>query len=102
MIRTSVSQLANFMIAMMNRGRFGETRLLRQETVAEMLGGCERGLGWFKSGSYWGHEGGDPGCSTEMLLDPKRKIGLIMFANADVDLKQIKAVLVAEAEQGTV
>jgi CubicO group peptidase (beta-lactamase class C family) len=102
MIRTSVSQLANFMIAMMNRGRFGETRLLKQETVAEMLGGCERGLGWFKSGSYWGHDGGDPGCSTEMLLDPKRKIGLIMFANADVDLKQIKAVLVAEAEQATV
>lgn len=101
MIRTSVSQLANFMIAMMNRGRFCEARLLKQETVAEMLGGGERGLGWLKSGSYWGHDGGDPGCSTEMLLDPKRKIGLIIFANADVDLKQIKAALVAEAEQGT-
>jgi CubicO group peptidase (beta-lactamase class C family) len=102
MIRTSVSQLANFMIAMMNRGRFGEGRLLKQETVAEMLGGWERGLGWLKSGSYWGHDGVDPGCSTEMLLDPKRKIGLIIFANADVDLKRIKAILVTEAEQGTV
>jgi CubicO group peptidase (beta-lactamase class C family) len=102
MVRTSISQLSNFMIAMMNRGQFGQAQLLRQETVDEMLGGCGRGLGWFKSGSYWGHDGGDPGCSSELLLDPRKKTGVIIVANADVDLKPVKSLLVAEAEQGTV
>ena len=100
MVRTSASQLANFMIAMMNGGRFGADRVLREETVAEMLDGNERGLGWFKSGDYWGHDGNDPGCSTEMMFDPKRKVGLIILANAQVNLEQVKVLLIAEAEQG--
>jgi CubicO group peptidase (beta-lactamase class C family) len=100
MVRTSASQLANFMIAMMNGGRFGADRVLREETVAEMLDGSERGLGWFKSGDYWGHDGNDPGCSTEMMFDPKRKVGLIILANAQVNLEQVKVLLIAEAEQG--
>ena len=54
-----------------------ETRLLNEETVDEMLAQKEQGLGWFKTGDYWGHDGGDPGCSTEMMFNPKTKIGLI-------------------------
>ena len=100
MVRTSASQLANFMIAMMNGGRFGADRLLREETVAEMLNGHGRGLGWFKSGHHWGHDGNDPGCSTEMMFDPKRKVGLIILANAQVNLEQVKVLLMTEAEQG--
>jgi len=100
MVRTSASQLANFMIAMMNGGRFGADRLLRDETVAEMLNGHGRGLGWFKSGHHWGHDGNDPGCSTEMMFDPKRKVGLIILANAQVNLEQVKVLLMTEAEQG--
>jgi len=100
MVRTSACQLANFMIAMMNGGRFGADRVLREETVAEMLYGTERGLAWFKSGDYWGHDGNDPGCSTEMMFDPKRKVGLIILANARVNLEQVKALLMTEAEQG--
>ena len=101
MIRTSVKQLANFMIAMMNGGRFDETRLLNEETVNEMFAQDEQGLGWFKTGHYWGHDGGDPGCSTEMMFNPKSKIGFIIFANADVELKQVNALLMAKAEKRT-
>ena len=100
MVRTSVTQLANFMIAMMNGGRFGADRVLREQTVAEMLDGNERGLGWLKYGDYWGHDGEDPGCSTEMMFDPKRKVGLIILANANVNLEQVKARLMAKAEHG--
>jgi CubicO group peptidase (beta-lactamase class C family) len=100
MIRTSVNQLAKFMIAMMNGGRFEETQLLKEETVDEMLSYERQGLGWLKTGDYWGHDGGDPGCSTEMLFNPKTKVGFIVFANADVELKRVKALLKAKAEEG--
>ena len=61
----------------------------------------EQGLGWFKTGDYWGHDGGDPGCSTEMMFNPKTKVGFIIFANADVELKQVNALLMAKAEKKT-
>jgi CubicO group peptidase (beta-lactamase class C family) len=99
MVRTSVNQLANFMIAMMNGGRFGETQLLEEETVKEMLPDKGAGLAWFRSGDYWGHDGSDPGCATEMMFSPRTKVGLIVFANTDVELKQVKALLRAKAEE---
>lgn len=98
MVRTSVSQLANFMIAMMNGGRFEKTQLLKAETVGEMLA---EELAWFKTGRYWGHDGGDPGCSTEMMFDPAAKAGFIIFANADVKLKRVTSLLMAKAEETT-
>jgi CubicO group peptidase (beta-lactamase class C family) len=98
MVRTSVMQLANFMIAMMAGGRFGKAQLLDAGTVDEMLPQSGQGLGWFKTGDYWGHDGGDPGCATLMLLDLKSKTGLVMFANAHVELKQVKTLLMDKAE----
>jgi CubicO group peptidase (beta-lactamase class C family) len=98
MVRTSVKQLANFVVAMMNGGRFEETQVLKEATVSEMF--VQR-LGWFRSGGYWGHDGSDPGCSTEVTLNPKTKVGLIIFANADIELNWIKALLLAKAEGKT-
>lgn len=100
MVRTSIHQLANFMIAMMNGGRFRGARLLEERTVEEMLSG--KGLCWFRSGDYWGHDGSDPGCETEMLFNPTTKVGFIIFANAEASLKQVKAFLRAEAEGASV
>ena len=99
MVRTSVNQLANFMIAMMNGGRFDGAQLLREETVNEMLSG--KGLCWFRNGDYWGHGGGDPGCVTEIMFNPKTKVGFIVFANAAADLQQVMALLEAKAEDAT-
>ena len=101
MVRSSVHQLANFMIAMMNGGRFDKIQLLKEETVNEMLTGKEQGLAWFKTGDYWGHDGSDPGCSTEMMFNPRTKVGFIIFATADVELNQMKALLMAKAEKKT-
>ena len=99
MVRTSVNQLANFMIAMMNGGRFEGAQLLKEETVEEMLSG--KGLCWFRAGDYWGHDGSDPGCETEMQFNPKTRVGFIIFANAEANLKPIKALLKAKAESGS-
>jgi CubicO group peptidase (beta-lactamase class C family) len=99
MVRTSVVQLANFMIAMLNGGRFGRARLLGQETVNEMFSG--KGLCWFRSGDCWGHDGRDPGCATEMMFNLETRVGFIIFANAEADLKQVKALLKSKAEGAT-
>jgi CubicO group peptidase (beta-lactamase class C family) len=98
MVRTSVNQLANFAIAMMNEGRFGQSRLLQADTVKEMLPDRGPGLAWFRSGPYWGHDGGDPGCSTELLFDPRAKVGVIVFANTDVELGLVKGLLRTKGE----
>jgi CubicO group peptidase (beta-lactamase class C family) len=96
MVRTSVNQLAKFMIAMMN----GDTRLLKRETVSEMLHGKEQGLCWCKTDGYWGHDGNDPGCSTEMMFDLETKVGFIVFANVDTDdLEDVRDFLEDEAEE---
>jgi len=96
MVRTSVTQLANFIIAIMNGGRFEETQVLKEPTVNEML---TQKLGWLKTGDYWGHDGSDPGCSTEVWFSPKTKVGLIVFANTDIELTWVKAFLLAKAEE---
>ena len=93
MVRTSVNQLAKFLIALMN----GDARLLGTETLSEMLGDKEQGLGWYKIGDQWGHDGSDPGCSTEMIFDPETRIGSIVFANADAELDEVRPLLMAEA-----
>jgi len=99
MLRTSVAQLANFMIAMMNGGRFGQTQLLAKQTVREMLSGKKQGLAFYKTDDFWGHDGGDPGCSTQMLFDPRDRIGFIIFANADAELDDVVDLLDDEAEE---
>jgi CubicO group peptidase (beta-lactamase class C family) len=96
MVRTSVNQLANFMIAVMNGGQFEETQVLKEGTVNEML---TQRLGWFRTGDYRGHDGSDPGCSTEVTLNPKTKVGLIIFANADIKLNWVKALLLGKVEK---
>jgi CubicO group peptidase (beta-lactamase class C family) len=94
MVRTSVNQLANFMIAMMNGGRFEGAQLLKEETVKEMLSGG--GICWSRSGDDWGHDGGDPGCETELLFNPDTRVGLIISANAEANLKPVRALLKAK------
>jgi len=101
MIRTSVSQLANFLIAMMNGGRFSGAQFLKEATVREMLRGEEQGLGWYRDedeDDYWSHDGEDPGCSSVMMFNLEMKLGLIILANASVELDRVKTLLLDEAE----
>jgi CubicO group peptidase (beta-lactamase class C family) len=89
-IRTSVRDLSRFLRAYINDGVFENKRILKKETVRQMLSKEHfgRGLCWFdmilKGGeAAWGHGGGDPGISTQMLFRAKDGVGVIMFFNSD-------------------
>jgi CubicO group peptidase (beta-lactamase class C family) len=97
-VRTSVADLARFFLALLNRGEFEGARILRRESVAEMLRFQYTPdhhpdnvvLAEKNSGIFWstkmdvtliGHGGSDPGIKTEMLADLDGKVGMILFTN---------------------
>ncbi len=98
-LRSSVIDLANFMIAYLNGGDFGSTNLLSSATIEEMLSpqisGLDgtMGLNWyleelFHSGGstlVWGHNGGEMGVSTDLYIDPVNNIGLCVLTNGEGD-----------------
>lgn len=87
LIRTSVLQLACFLLAYMQNGSYKGAQILKKETVATMLSKEHfgRGLCWFnfdyKNSIAWGHGGGDPGVSTGMMFRPADKTGFVLFSN---------------------
>lgn len=102
MIRTSVHQLARFLMAYMNNGSYKSNRILKTETVKKMLTGqnnAKQGLCWYRSGTTWGHDGGDPGCSTEMWFDYEDNVGVIIFCNSDKKLQSITKLLLKVAKE---
>jgi CubicO group peptidase (beta-lactamase class C family) len=90
MLRTSVVELARFVIAYMQGGRYLGQRILKSRTVKEMLRSqtsldSSQGLAWFSQSinrrTIWGHDGDDNGAGTKMWLDPDRKEGVILMTN---------------------
>jgi CubicO group peptidase (beta-lactamase class C family) len=100
LIRTSVRELSQFLRAYINDGVFENKRILKKETVQTMLSNEHfgRGLCWYelklKSGdAAWGHGGGDPGISTQMLFRPLDGVGVIIFFNFDSPRKASGEIL---------
>jgi len=97
LLRTSVHQLARFLMAHINNGSYHDKRILQESTVREILTsqldpsmlpdeGKGLGLTWYQfrldSGDLvWGHTGGDPGITTRMLFRPIDGVGVIVFTN---------------------
>lgn len=88
---TTVEDLSKFLRAYIQRGTFNNKQILRPETVdlitevhfehveePQGLIFYETNIGEFK---VWGHNGGDPGVSTEMYYDKTSKTGYIVFIN---------------------
>ncbi len=90
-LMTSVEDLSKFMRAYMNGGKFNNYQLLKPETIDLILqehfndSNEHQGLIFFKTKkgevSVWGHDGADPGVSTEMYFNIEQKTGYIMFVN---------------------
>jgi CubicO group peptidase (beta-lactamase class C family) len=115
LLRTSVHQLARFLISHINDGCFRDRRILQQNTIGTIFTvqidssqlPTERGslgLTWYRfeletGDLVWGHYGGDPGVTTLMQFRPADGIGVIIFANTDCDqeLTDIAARLYHEA-----
>ncbi|MEJ7626197.1 MAG: serine hydrolase domain-containing protein [Ferruginibacter sp.] len=104
-VRTSVSELSKFFISLLNNGQYKKTRILKKESVQEMLrfqytasdkpGNVK--LDKLNSGIFWatklsstriGHNGSDPGVRTFMLSDLTKEIGVILFVNTSLSEKE--------------
>ncbi len=95
-LRTSVLDLSHFLIAHMNDGTYGNTRILNPESVEEMHAvqyqsdtyNFQYGLGfqiWETStDTNIGHSGGLYGVATKMKFRKSNNIGIIMFTNKAV------------------
>ena len=100
-VRTSVSDLARFFIALLNEGEYAGARILDRTTAEQMLRfqytGANKpvnvntsGEDSVNSGIFWatkldatriGHNGSDPGVRTMMLSDLDKEVGVILFTN---------------------
>ena len=113
LVRTSVTQLARFLLAHMGDGSYDGGRILRPETVAAIWKeeatrqrlGVEgiQGLTWSgrqdpSLGLLWGHSGGDPGVATHMYFRPETGVGVIVFANTGVALGPVSRRIFEVAE----
>ena len=103
-IRTTVSDLTKFFIALLNDGRYKTTRVLKKETLAEMqrfqfsaskkpanlvLSEKNEALFWRSKMNVTkiGNGGTDPGIKTEMLTDLSKEAAVILFTNTDLQDK---------------
>ncbi len=100
-LRTSVSEMSRFLRAYLAGGAFEGRRILRRDTVREMLQvrlvtprnpvglpKRKQGLTWNVGYSIdgepaWGHGGRDPGVNTDLRLLPSRNLGAIAFTNTN-------------------
>ena len=87
-LRTSVSQLVNYQLAMLHNGEWNGRRILASSSIKKMLAvrDGEHGITWnrraLQGGPHvWGHGGGDPGISTAFDFDTEKGDGVIIFAN---------------------
>jgi CubicO group peptidase (beta-lactamase class C family) len=90
MLRTSVSELASFLIAYTQGGRNNGRQILKTSTVREMLRrqtplDPAQGLAWVSQSvdgrTVWGHDGADNGAGANMWFDPSRDEGVILMTN---------------------
>lgn len=91
-IRTTLGDLARFVIALMNEGYLEGARILSPETVAELqtvqypghlAQGFEYGLGWaaYSGTELGGHAGGAFGCRTMARIRMSDKTAVIYSSN---------------------
>lgn len=98
-LRSTALDLFRFLKAFGNNGSSNGYRLLKSETVGEMLTlqtpnlSNDMGLHMFqmdKANNLWGHDGGEEGVATIMAINPETKVGAIILTNqGEADLDQI-------------
>lgn len=101
-VRTTVTDLSKFFIALLNEGEYNGARILKKETVREMTrfhftAGNKPGnvnIERLNSGIFWatkfggtrmGHAGSDPGVKAEMLSDLSKEVAVILLTNTSLE-----------------
>jgi CubicO group peptidase (beta-lactamase class C family) len=103
-VRTSVDELSKFFISLLNEGKYKKTRILKTETVKEMIRFQHTetnkpdnvNIKKLNQGIFWatklgatriGHNGSDKGVRTFMLSDLNKEFAVIIFFNTKLDEK---------------
>ncbi len=102
-LMSSAEDMCHFLIAQMNEGRFGATRVLSAEGIAAMhapgvaTGAPSEtyGLGWV-TGSIGGvpvvhHDGGHPNARTFLFMEPESRRGAVLLMNSSGLLPDVTA-----------
>ncbi|HFC91730.1 MAG TPA: class A beta-lactamase-related serine hydrolase [Leucothrix mucor] len=102
-LRSSANDLAKYLLMVMNKGEIDNTRILKIDSVRDMLPEtADLAIDEFSIGVFWakihlgkngrtviGHDGSDPGAYTYMQYDPKKQVGVVLLANGDDDMDGI-------------
>ncbi len=102
-LRSSANDLAKYLLMVMNKGEIDNTRILKINSVRDMLPEtADLAIDEFSIGVFWakihlgkngrtviGHGGSDPGAYTYMQYDPKKQVGVVLLANGDDDMDGI-------------
>lgn len=97
-VRTSVTDLSKFFISLLNEGSYKGTRILKKESVAEMLKfqfpdtfrpenvqpeKLNSGIFWAtkQGATQIGHSGSDPGVKAEMLSNLSKDVAVVLISN---------------------
>ncbi|MBN2382279.1 serine hydrolase [bacterium] len=93
-LRSSVNELAHFLIMYLNNGYYEGRSILNQDTIEYILLpqipdiNATQAMIWFSSQSngqtYYGHGGGDDGVKTRIGIRPADSSGVILLANGDL------------------
>jgi hypothetical protein len=106
-LRTSSSQLINFLTMFINNGSYNSEEILGSALVGMMLTpqlpfNQNLGLIWWKSTVggrvVWGHGGSDYGARAQMCFDPETQIGVVVLINGEASILQIVDALFDYAE----
>jgi CubicO group peptidase (beta-lactamase class C family) len=92
-LRASAPHLARFLMMFMGKGKLGEVRVLKTETVEAMKKiqypklDKKQGISWCYTRvggkQMVGHDGGDPGVVTQMFCQPEEGTGIIVLMNGE-------------------
>ncbi|KZN64971.1 serine hydrolase [Pseudoalteromonas luteoviolacea] len=90
-LNVSSHDLSKLLIAVANKGMYENVRILQDTSVEQMLSAqsdvfnipYQQGVFWYWDGSFFGHNGGDPGTHASMSYNKETKTGVIIIANGE-------------------
>jgi CubicO group peptidase (beta-lactamase class C family) len=94
-LRSSVNDMAKFLLAAMNGGQVLKPQTLQQmlePQFTEVNKENPQGLFWVYKNGLIGHAGGDPGALSYLYWNPKTRIGAVMMGNTSLNEKNTSGI----------
>ncbi len=92
-LKSTSTDLANYLLAIVRRGELNGQRILNQESVDFLLSAVsdvpnsegQQGMFWTNDNLMFGHNGGDPGTTSIMRYDKHNNLGVAVMFNFTPD-----------------